>query len=444
MRYTRILLLLLLISASVEGKQPITVYLAGDSTMAQKLPEKRPETGWGEALQKFFREDQVRIENHAQNGRSTRTFISEKRWQAIVDKLKKGDYVFIQFGHNDESKEKVDRYTSPADYRQNLIKFISEVREKKAIPVLLTPVMRRRFDEQGNFFDTHGEYPDIVRAVAAENKVVLLDMHRETETLIRRFGLEGSKKLFLQLAAGENPNYPKGIEDNTHFSPLGASLVAGLVVQAIRRQQFSLAKHLKPVAAPVTWDINRLDRIGGQSVTILGNPQVISTSTGKGVLFDGVDDGLVIKGNPVAAAPAFTVEAVFRPDAGGVAEQRWLHIQEDANDNRILLEIRLNGDQWFLDSFIKSGEDKRTLYSENFKHKTGEWYHVALVYDGVSMHHFVDGKEELSGPLTIQPLGEGSTSIGVRMNRVFWFKGMVRKARFTGRALSPTEFMEKK
>jgi len=444
MHTTKILLLLLLMSGNVAGKEPIRVYLAGDSTMAQKLPEKRPETGWGEALQKFFKADEVRIENHAQNGRSTRTFITEKRWQAIIDKLKKGDYVFIQFGHNDESKEKVDRYTPPADYRNNLIKFISEVREKKAVPVLMTPVMRRRFDENGNFFDTHGEYPDIVRTVAAEYKVVLIDMHHETENLIKRYGVEASKKLFLQLAPGENSNYPKGIEDNTHFSPLGAGLVAGLVVDAIREQKLTLAKHLKPVAGAITWNINKLDQIGGQSATIIGNPQVISTSTGKAVLFDGIDDGLVVKSNPVAAAPAFTVEAVFRPDAGGATEQRWFHIQEEANDNRILLEIRLNGDRWFLDSFIKSGNEKRTLYSENFKHKTGEWYHVALVYDGITMHHFVDGKEELSGPLTIQPLGDGSTSIGVRMNRVFWFKGAVRKSRFTQRALSPAEFIENK
>src|SRR6476661_8173693 len=122
---------------AIAQKQPIVVYLAGDSTMAEKKPEKRPETGWGEMLQKYFDAGQVKIENHAQNGRSTRTFISENRWQTIVDKLKKGDYVFIQFGHNDESKEKVDRYTPPADYRNNLIKFISEVREKKAVPVLM-------------------------------------------------------------------------------------------------------------------------------------------------------------------------------------------------------------------------------------------------------------------------------------------------------------------
>ena len=121
----------------------------------------------------------MRFENQAQNGRSTRSFIEEKRWQAIVDKLKKGDYVFIQFGHNDESKDKVDRYTPPEDYRRNLIKFVDDVREKKAIPVLLTPVMRRRFDKDGNFVDSHGEYPDIVRAVAAEKKVALIDMHRD-------------------------------------------------------------------------------------------------------------------------------------------------------------------------------------------------------------------------------------------------------------------------
>src|ERR1041384_3953922 len=164
---------LLLFAASVLGQEPITIYLAGDSTMAQKLPEKRPETGWGEALQQFFDERKVRIENHAQNGRSTRTFISENRWQAIVDKLKPGDYVFIQFGHNDESKEKTDRYTSPEDFRQNLLRFVADVRAKQATPVLLTPVMRRRFDSQGVFHDTHGEYPDIVRNVAAEQKVAL-------------------------------------------------------------------------------------------------------------------------------------------------------------------------------------------------------------------------------------------------------------------------------
>ena len=215
--------------------------------MAEKLPAKRPETGWGELLQSFFDESQVRVENHAQNGRSTKTFIAENQWQAIVDKLKKGDYVFIQFGHNDSSKEKTERYTPPEDYRKNLVRFIAEVRERKANPVLMTPVMRRRFDKQGEFYDTHREYPDIVRAVAAEYKVAMIDMHRKSEELIKQYGVEDSKKLFLQLKPDENVNYPKGVEDNTHFSPLGAKSMASLAVDGIREQNLGLAKYLKKV-----------------------------------------------------------------------------------------------------------------------------------------------------------------------------------------------------
>src|SRR5215210_4492294 len=116
----RSLSILFLLSGAASGKGHITIYLAGDSTMAQKLPEKRPETGWGEELQKFFKEGTVVVDNRAKNGRSTRTFIEEKLWQGIVEKLKKGDYVFIEFGHNDSSKEKTDRYTAPEDYRRNL------------------------------------------------------------------------------------------------------------------------------------------------------------------------------------------------------------------------------------------------------------------------------------------------------------------------------------
>jgi lysophospholipase L1-like esterase len=222
-----------------------TIYLAGDSTMAQKLPEKRPETGWGEMLGGFFQDGKVIIDNRAQNGRSTRTFIGEQRWQAIVDRLQPGDYVFIQFGHNDESKEKVDRYTPPEDYRNNLVRFITEVRDQKAFPVLLTPLMRRRFDQDGQLQDTHGEYPDIVRSVAKEYRVPLIDMHRSSATVLEHYGPEESRKLFLQLKANENPNYPKGIEDNTHFSPVGAEVVAGLAVDGIREQKLGLVKYLK-------------------------------------------------------------------------------------------------------------------------------------------------------------------------------------------------------
>jgi lysophospholipase L1-like esterase len=240
-------LLLSVIGQSVEAQRsPLTIFLAGDSTMARKLPEKRPETGWGEMFGEFFQNGKVIIDNRAQNGRSTRTFISEGRWQAIVDALQPGDYVLIQFGHNDESKEKTDRYTPPADYRKNLIKFVTEVREKKGMPVLLTPVMRRRFDNEGKLQDTHGEYPDIVRSVAAEYKVALIDMHRSSSAVLEKYGAEESRKLFLQLKPGENPNYPKGIEDNTHFNPLGAKVMARLAAEGIREQRLRLVRDLKP------------------------------------------------------------------------------------------------------------------------------------------------------------------------------------------------------
>ncbi len=239
----RYFLFLLILSTFAPQNHPISIYLVGDSTMAEKLPEKRPETGWGEFVQQFFNRDSVRVENHARNGRSTRTFIEENRWQAVADSLKEGDYVFIQFGHNDESKQKKGRYTPPDDYRKNLLMFIRTVREKKATPVLFTPVVRRRFDSLGVFYDTHGEYPDIVRAVAHENNVPLVDMQRKTRGLLERYGEEESKKLFLHVLPGENPNYPEGKEDNTHFSPLGAELVAGLAIEGLREAHLDLVRY---------------------------------------------------------------------------------------------------------------------------------------------------------------------------------------------------------
>jgi lysophospholipase L1-like esterase len=226
------------------GKEPAVVYLAGDSTMAQKIYERRPETGWGEQLQQFFKLDEVRIENHARNGRSTRTFISEGRWSAIVGKLKSGDYVFIQFGHNDSSADKLDRYTPPQDYRANLIRFVADVRAKQSTPVLLTPVMRRRFDAAGKVQDSHGEYPDIVRAVAKEQKVTLLDMHRDSFAFLADTGEEKSKSLFMILQPNESANYPQGLNDNTHFTPAGALAMAQLAVQEIKSSDLELKRLL--------------------------------------------------------------------------------------------------------------------------------------------------------------------------------------------------------
>jgi len=224
---------------------PVTVFLAGDSTCAVKTPDRRPETGWGEMLQKFFDPAKVIVNDRAQNGRSTRTFIEQGYWQQIINRLEKGDWVFVQFGHNDSAEDRPDRYTPPADYRTNLLRFISDVHSKGAEIVLLTPVVRRRFDKDGGFVDSHGVYPDIVRTVAKERKVALIDMYNDSKDVVKRYGVEGSKGLFLQLKPGENVNYPTGVEDNTHFNPKGADEMAGMAVQGIQESKLKLTRYLK-------------------------------------------------------------------------------------------------------------------------------------------------------------------------------------------------------
>ncbi len=227
--------------------QPITLWLAGDSTMAQKQPDKRPETGWGEALQPCFDSTAVRVANRALNGRSTRSFVAEGRWKAIVDSLKPGDYVFIQFGHNDE-KVGTANYSSPEDYRRNLVRFVDDVRSRGGHAVLFTPVVRRRF-EGARLVDTHGAYPDAARAAATEANVPLVDMTRASAALVEPMGPDSSRALWLHLEPGANPNYPTGVRDDTHFNPVGAQRMAGLAIDAMRALRLDLATRLRSCAA---------------------------------------------------------------------------------------------------------------------------------------------------------------------------------------------------
>lgn len=217
------------------------LFLAGDSTMASKLETKRPETGWGEALASCVDPAALRIDNRAKNGRSTRTFLSEGLWQKLIDGVKPGDYVAIQFGHNDEVPSKVDRYTEPDAYRANLVRFVEETRAKQATPLLLTPVERRKFDKRGAAAETHAQYAAIVRDVAASTGVTLIDMSHSSRDALASIGKDSSVAYYLHVPKGTNPNYPDGVEDNTHFSPRGAALMAELFVRGVRAQKLALA-----------------------------------------------------------------------------------------------------------------------------------------------------------------------------------------------------------
>lgn len=226
--------------------QKTTLYCIGDSTMANKKdPDKNPEHGWAQVLQPFFKDDII-VVNKAVNGRSTKSFINEKRWDSIYSKLKKGDYVFIEFGHNDQKIEDSARYTNPhTAYRYNLIKFVNESREKGAVPVLLTSIARRNFNEKGVLVPTHGDYTLETRLTAQEYKVPFIDLEYYTELLEQSYGPEKSKQLHLHFKAGENPYYDKDKADDTHLSLKGAQEIAQIVIKELKKSNDPLLQKIK-------------------------------------------------------------------------------------------------------------------------------------------------------------------------------------------------------
>ena len=196
------------------------------------------------------------------------------------------------------------------------------------------------------------------------------------------------------------------------------------------------------------WTFDRIDRIGGIPTTVLGHPHVIHTPLGKAVQFNGIDDALFIGEHPLAGAQFFTFEAIFRPELGGAPEQRWFHLAEQDphtgsdTDTRLLFEIRVIDENWCLDAFVNTLAGSKALLDRNLLHPVGTWYQVAMVYDGTEFRSYVNGVLEGKAAVRFTPEGKGHTSVGVRMNRVNYFKGAVREARFTRRALKPEEFIK--
>jgi lysophospholipase L1-like esterase len=220
----------------------ITVFTIGDSTMANKKAEVAPETGWCQAFQTFV-DQTVAIKNRAVNGRSTKSFINEGRWKSVLDSLQPGDYVFIQFGHNDEKIQDSTRYTEPfTSYRKNLERFVRETREKGATPILFTSIVRRKF-ENGFLTDTHGNYPVVVRQVAAEMIVPMIDLQLLTAGAVTALGDEASKSIYLWTLPTDK--FPKGRQDDTHLNLQGANLVAKLAAQQLVLLDNTLAKYIK-------------------------------------------------------------------------------------------------------------------------------------------------------------------------------------------------------
>lgn len=261
---------LLLTAFTMDKPRQFTIFLIGDSTMADKsLKGNNPERGWGMVLQGFFTEN-VTVDNHAKNGRSTKSFINEGLWDAVLNKIHKGDYVFIEFGHNDE-KPKETLHTDPGTtFDENLRKFVRETRAKGGIPVLFNSIVRRYFPPRpssgalqkvrtdkpgavqitdGNegdvLVDTHGAYLESPRNVAREMDVPFIDLNQLTREMVARYGKEGSKKLWQHIPAGLYAACPKGRIDNTHLSVLGARTVAGLAINAVASQIPEIANYVR-------------------------------------------------------------------------------------------------------------------------------------------------------------------------------------------------------
>ena len=269
MKTTRIFLAaitLLVLTSAFTMRKTVTVFMIGDSTMANKdTTGGKQERGWGMMLQQYFKSDVV-VDNHAVNGRSSKSFIDEGRWDVVLSKMKPGDYVIIQFGHNDE-KPAADRHTDPGTtFDANLRRFVLESRARGGIPILCNAVVRRNFyrqvdssvddeslrnttyeDEKVNsdtLIDTHGAYLLSPRNVARELGVPFIDANRVTHDLEQGMGIEGSRRLHMWFRPGEHPSVPKGRKDNTHYNVYGATVVAGLLAEEISHQVPALKKKM--------------------------------------------------------------------------------------------------------------------------------------------------------------------------------------------------------
>jgi lysophospholipase L1-like esterase len=233
----------LLFQYCTSGKEPFTIYTIGDSTMADKKPDVYPETGWCQVLGSYF-DETVTVENHARNGRSSKSFIDEGRWQAVLDSLEPGDFVFIQFGHNDQKQYDSTRYTTAfSTYTENLQRFVNQSREKGASPILFTSIVRRKFGEDGKLVDTHGDYPEATRMLAKRLDVPLIDLQKLTEEWVNSLGDEPSKEMYLWTPP--SMNYPDGRKDDTHLSEMGALSIVQLVLDECISMDVTFANRIR-------------------------------------------------------------------------------------------------------------------------------------------------------------------------------------------------------
>jgi lysophospholipase L1-like esterase len=224
------------------NKTATTIFLAGNSTVVDQ--DKEPWASWGQMIPAFLVPQKIVVANYAESGEALNSFLSAKRLEKIFNLMKAGDYLFVEFGHND-MKQKGEGKGAFTSYKENLQLYIGEVKKKGGIPVLVTSMHRRRFDSTGHVINTLEDYPDAVRQTAKEEKVALIDLNDMSKTLYESWGEANSLKAFVHYPANTFPGQDKKLEDNTHFSPYGAYQLASCIVSSIQQQQLPLVKFIR-------------------------------------------------------------------------------------------------------------------------------------------------------------------------------------------------------
>lgn len=380
------------LSFTGEKARPVHVFMAGDSTMADKVLYKSvdnpitneqtsvafPERGWGMMLPEFFTND-VLIENYAKNGRSTRTFIEEGLWDKIESNLHKGDYVIIQFGHNDSSEAKADRYTPPAEYKKNLVKFIDETRAKGANPILCTSVARRKY-ENGKIVNTHGVYLDLVKETGKEKNVPVIDMFAYTSEWLNEVGEENSSRFFMNIPAGTNAIYPAGLTDNTHYVEEGARMAAGFFVKDIEKQNVkALTQFLKKNEKSYVSEVWVSDLGNGK----YKNPVLYADYSDPDVCRVGSDYYMTASSfNCVPGLPILHSKDMINWTIIGHAVQELTpdqHFSQMQHGNGIWAPaIRYHNGEFY----IYYGDPDFGIYMTKTKNPAGEWEALTLVKEG--------------------------------------------------------------
>jgi len=219
-----------------------TLWLCGNSTVVDQ--DYEPWASWGQMVTRWF-DDKIAVANYAESGESASSFIAANRLKKIISLAHRGDYMFIEFGHNDQ-KQKNPGSGAYYNFATNLKQFIDEAKAKGVTPIFVTPTQRRSFDEQGHIKETHGDYPEAMRWVAKRENIKVIEVHEMTRTLFETMGVEGSKKALVHYAANTFPRQFGALSDNTHFNPYGAYQVAKMVVQGIKDLQLPFATHILP------------------------------------------------------------------------------------------------------------------------------------------------------------------------------------------------------